>query len=621
VRRQAPGGRRGLWVVVGLVLVVALGATLFDAVRVGRDLQAVEGLVEDAAEALRDGRLGDARAALADAESRVIRSNDALHTSVGLSALRALPLAGDNLRSLQASIDLAAVVIHGGRRIVDLSGPLESPDGTLEVSLSDGSVPLGAIGAVEREISHLRAQLAEVRGGPTSWAVLPPVAEAHEAVLAEADEREHQLQVLQRGLGLLGHLAGGDGPQRYLIAVANTAEMRGSGGMILSYGVLEGRDGTIDLAHFGRIDELALAAPVASDVVPTDYHERWEGFEPLRRFRQANLAADFTVVAPALEAMFTEATRLPVHGVIQIDPAGLAAILEGVGPVVVPELGEVTSDNVEALTLNEAYVRFPDVEQRSDVLGDVAEAAFRKLVDGEVPSLRGLAEALVDAVDARHVLMHATTPKLQEHLVALGADGALPDLEGPDAFALTAQNLSGNKLDYYLDTHLSLTGDRPAGEPGRITAQVTLTNGAPPGATSPRYVFGPFSGAAVQEAGHLRSVVTLYLPVGASLIAAAGDPLVEPVSSGTEGGRPYVSYPVDVRAGQAHTVSLELDLAPRPAGAYEVEVVPTPRVRPTTVRLDIATGAGTVAGEAELIRVWRFREGAPPAPLVAPAFR
>ena len=44
-------------------------------------------------------------------------------------------------------------------------------------------------------------------------------------------------------------------------------------------------------------------------------------------------------------------------------------------------------------------MRFPGVEERSDVLGDVAEAAFRRLVEGEIPSLRTLATALVDAVD------------------------------------------------------------------------------------------------------------------------------------------------------------------------------------------------------------------------------
>lgn len=617
-------GRRSRALVVALaalLLAVVAGATVVDVVRIGRDVRTVEGLVDDAAEALRDGRLADARRALGDAQTRIARSNDALHTSLGLSVLRIVPGVGANLRVLESSIDLAAVVVHGGRRILDLSSPLESPDGTLEVSLSSGTVPLDAIEAAQREIAHLLAQLGEVRHDQRSWALLPPLARAHDAVLAEADERTRQLRVLHRGLGILQHLVGGDGPRRYLIAVANTAEMRGSGGMVLSYGVLEGRDGTLELPTFGDIDDLAVPGPLDRSLVPDDAAARWDGFGALERFRQANVAADFTVVAPVLEELYRTATRLPVDGVIQIDPSGLAAVLAGIGPVEVPGLGVVDADNVVALTLNEAYVRFPDVEERTEVLGDVAEAVFRRLVDGDFPSLRPLAEALVGAVDARHLLVHAASPTLQAHLAAFGADGALPDLDGPDAVALTAQNLSGNKLDYYLDTHLELAGTRPADRVGEVSATVTLTSTAPPGVTRPRYVFGPGPGADPEPAGTLRSLVTLYLPLGASVADVAGDALVEPVASGTEAGRPYVTFTVDVPAGETRRVHLDLRLAPRPGGDYELLLVPSPRVRPTTARVDLDTGEGRVAGEVVLDRTWRLVDGAAPAPVPAPIHR
>ncbi len=241
--------------------------------------------------------------------------------------------------------------------------------------------------------------------------------------------------------------------------------------MILNYGVLEGADGTIDLTDFGRIDELGPVGPVPPELLPADYLARWAGFDARTRFRQANLAGDFTLVAPTLEAMYTSATDRPVDGVIQVDPQGLAAILEAVGPVTVPEVGEVTSETVVALTLNEAYFRFPDVEERSDVLGDVAEAAFRRLVDGDFPSLRPLAESIVEAVDGRHFVMHSATAAVEEAITAFGADGAYPQIDEVDTVALTAQNLAGNKLDYYLDTDLQLTGERPQGQLGTMTAR------------------------------------------------------------------------------------------------------------------------------------------------------
>ncbi|MGK2947025.1 MAG: DUF4012 domain-containing protein [Acidimicrobiales bacterium] len=611
----------GALVLLGSLIVV----TGLQVAGVSADLQDANDLVDEAAVALRDGRLADATAALGEAQDLVFSSNETLRSSIGLGLLRMVPGAGANLHSLQESVDLAAVVIHGGLRILDLSEPLQSDQGTLEVSLSDGTVPIDAVTGAQREISHLLIQLSEARRSASSGLLLPPVAEARDAVLGEAAGREQQLGVLNRGLDLLGHLAGADGPRRYLIAVANTAEMRGSGGMILNYGVLEGRDGVIDLVEFGDIDELAVPGPVSTELLPDDYLARWGGFDALSRFRQANLAGDFTVVAPVLEALYTSASGLPVNGVLQVDPDGLAAILAGVGPVVVPELGEVRSDNVVDLTLNEAYFLFPDVEARTDVLGDVAEAAFRRLVDGDFPSLRPLAEALVDAVDGRHLLMWADRSGAQSAIEAFGADGAYPPVEevdgASDAFALTAQNLAGNKLDYYLDTELRLSGDRAAGALGEVEAEITLTNTAPADVTVPAYIFGPGPGEAQLPAGTLRSLVTLYLPVGASLQGSGGDVTVEPVSSGTEAGRPYASFIVDLAAGEARTVALSLQLAPRPPGDYEVVLIPSPRIRPTSVAVDLTTEAGAVQGSVELDRQWVLAPATEPTAAVGPVFR
>ncbi len=318
--------------------------------------------------------------------------------------------------------------------------------------------------------------------------------------------------------------------------------------------------------------------------------------------------------------MYAAATGQTVDGVIQVDPEGLAALLDGVGPVLVPEIGEVRGDNVVALTLNEAYVRFPGIEERSDVLGDVAEAAFRRLVDGDIPSLRTLATRLAEAVDGRHLLMHGTTAGVQDELQSFGADGAFLNNEGTDVLSLTAQNLAGNKLDYYLDTELRLAGALPDGDVGTVDAAVVLTNTAQPGARRPEYVFGPGPTDVKLAAGVLRSLVTLYLPLGASVEGVTGAKLVEPAVSGTEAGRPYTSFTVDVPAGASQSVVLRLRMAPRPAGEQSLTVVPSPRVRSTALSVDIATGAGALAGSVELDRTWTFSPGAEPAHVEAPAY-
>lgn len=612
--------------IVGFVVVavlVGVGARVtYLLVTAAEDLRDAENLVEQAADALADGELEAARSALSRAENLALDANESLQGSFLLDAIGAVPVARQNLASVRDTLDMALAVIHGGIRIIDTSRPLQSPSGTLEVSLAEGEVPVDAVEAAQREIASVALQLGPSLRRSRPSLLVGPIRELTDTVREEGEKRLQQLRTLDAGLDLVHEIAGGDGPRRYLLAVANTAEMRGSGGMILNYGVLEGRDGKLELIDFGRIDELVVPGPVELTGIPADYRARWDGFQAFRRFRQANLAGDFTVVAPVLEALYTSATKLPVYGVIQIDPAGLAAVLEGVGPVDVPEVGEVTADNVVPLTLNEAYFRFPDVETRSDVLGDVAEAAFRKLVEGDYPSLRGLAAALAGAVDGRHIVMHATSSELQGSVAAFGADGAYPAVEGgPDHVALTAQNLAGNKLDYYLDTDLAVTGEQLEGEVGAWEATVTLTNTAPDGATTPQYVFGPGPGDQDLAAGVIRSLVTLYLPVGTSLESSSGDDTVEPVTSGTEADRPYVSFTFDVPAGESRQINLMLQLAPRAPGAYELVMSPSPRVRPTSVTVEIDTGGAGVGGQVVLDRTWSFRTGRTPEPVLAPLYR
>ena len=623
MNRLRPGllRRAGLGVVVlGLLIgaVVALAALRLRGV--AEDLDTAVELVDRASAALEEGRIGDARSALDDAYQLVSRANGSLYGPAELELAAALPVVGANLDVVREGVALATRLVDGGRRVLAAAAPLEGADGTLEVSLSDGTLPLAAVSGSQQEI---RALVTTLPAAPPDHPrfVVSGVADASDSLHREALRRREQLGVLDRGLSLLTELAGGNGDRRYLLAIANSAEMRGSGGMILNYGVLEGSGGTLDLSAFGRIDELSFTGPVDVPDLPADYLERWRGFDPLSRWRNANLAGDYTVVAPVLEAMYEAATGQPVNGVIQIDPVGLAHLLDGVGAVQVPELGQVGSDNVVSLTLNEAYVRFPGIDERTDVLGDVAEAAFRRLVDGEIPSLRRLATGLVQAIDGRHLLVHSSSREAQVQLAAFAADGALPPVDEGDSVQLTVQNLAGNKLDYYLDTGLVLRGERPAGDVGNLTAEVTLTNSAPTGVSTPRYIFGPGPTGAPVGAGVIRSLVTLYLPAGASLEGMSGDATVGPGSGGSEAGRPYATFTVDVPAGSSRTVELGLRLAPRPPGRYVLQAVPTPRVRPTALAVDIDAGTGTLEGSVELDGLWAFIEHGPPRKIRPLAFR
>ena len=598
--------------VVTVLLGVILGLALLRLRSVERDLRAARDLIEEAAGQLEAGEISGARSTLQRASGHLTQATGSLYNQAELAFLDMVPVAQENLDELRYLVGVASQLSIGGERLLAAAAPLAGVDGALEVPMSRGAIPVGVVQAAQLEAEQLVAALpgSSDDGGAR---LLGPIRDLRRTLLDEAVQRRTQLDALARGLELIADMSGGSGDRHYLIAVANTAEMRGSGGMILSYGTLIGKDGDFELQQFGRIDELVLPKPIEREAVPAvaaDYLARWRGFDPLGLWRNANLAADFEVTAPVLETMYLASAGVVPDGVIQVDPDGLAAILEGIGPVEVPELGTVTSGNVVRLVLNEAYARFPGIDERSDVLGDVAEAVFEKLVQGDYPSLRPLADALLHAVDGRHLLMHSVTSGSQEQLRYFGASGRLPAPE-VDAISLTVQNVSANKLDYYLDTALHITGERPAGTFGTARAEIVVTNTAPPGAQEPRYVFGPFNDA--QQVGLYRGSVSLYLPAGTTLLGTSGDPLRAVPVVQSEAGRLVIGFGVDVPAGSSRRIVLDLELPPRAPGGYELLLVPSPRVRPTTATV-VFTGDVAIDGSVVLDRTWRFASGAEPAP-------
>jgi hypothetical protein len=296
--------------------------------------------------------------------------------------------------------------------------------------------------------------------------------------------------------------------------------------------------------------------------------------------------------------MFQAATQANVDGVVQIDSSGLKAVLEGIGPVDVPDVGPIDATNVERVTLNEAYTLFPDRPARQEVLTSVAEAAFRKLVNGDYPTVRRLAEALATAVDQRHIIMHSARPSAQRSIVALGAEGYLPDARS-EFVHMTVQNVTANKLDYYVDSELRLSGQWHSGKVGKVHAEIEIRNTAPQGGRPP-YVFGP----AVPEfrQGEYRGWVTLYLPLGARILSSGGNP-ENPPWLVSEVERAAVHFVAIVPAGERTVVSVDLELPVRQGKKFALQLVPSPRFRPTSLTIDLDGGNERLRGTVPLTKV------------------
>ena len=591
-RRRASRGRRtNSWLrallftlgVAVAVFVVAGVLAVRHALHIEKQLKGLPAAIERGEKAAESGNIAGAEAELAQAQRVLTSANTALYNSPEFEIVGVLPVASQNLAALRGATTLALQMVGGGEDILRAAAPLEGPTGHLDVSLRRGQIPLAATQAVETAIENVLSGLPVVTNPPHRSFLIGQVRTAQNRIYSEEIRRRNQLQSVAAALRIALDVAGARGPRRYLIAVSNSAEMRGSGGMILSYGILTSQNGRVTLKHFGDIDELKLSSPETAVSFPADFTKTYEGLTPTEAWRNANMMSDFTVDGPVLAAMFKHATGLNADGVIQVDSAGLGALLSGVGPVQTADLGTVSAANVVAVTLSEAYALYPNRTARQDYTGEVAQAAFGRLTNGDFSSLRPLGTALVGAGKQRHLMMWAADPQDESALTGLGFSGGLP----PSSYGftqLTVQNFGADKLDYYLSSQLAFTGSPPSAAGSHMTATITLHNSAPPGQTTPTEVFGPFLPTNPHGvAGEYLGLVTLYLPAGSYAQASHTDRTITTgVVSGSQNGVATVSYTVAIPAGDSSVVTINLYVAPSVAPTGRFLFVPSPRVIPTT---------------------------------------
>jgi hypothetical protein len=581
--------------VIAIPVLVVVGLATWEVLDSARRLNRAKSALLQASAEVEAGQLAAARQHLAAGDADIVTARKTLDASPEVKLVGLIPIVHQYFAAVRRSVNLAFQLSDAGLEMLDTARPLEGPTGKIQLSMKAGVVPLDIMKSLRDELKQLLLVLPGPGESPKNRFVLGPIASTQNKLYAEAAKRRAQFVPIASTLDLLTDMAGATGPRHYLIAAANAAEMRGTGGMILSYGSLSSAGGKFTLGKFGQIDELALtaAAPVPS---PPDYVKNFSIFSPTLFWRNANLGADFSTAAPVMEAMYQKATGQPVDGVIEVDSMALSELLAITGPVTVPDVGVVTADNVVDVTLNRAYAEFPDRAARKEYMGQVAEAAFNKLLTGSFSDLRALGTNVNKAVHQRNVQFHATTDAPERAAQQLGLAGLPP--AAPDSAQLTVQNLTGNKVDYYLDTGLRLTGDRMRGKLGHVKAQITVTN------TSPAHpnqaaIFGPFLPRF--QAGEYEALVSLYVPAGATLRKSAGLDAPASLTISGENGRTVVTFRSSVLAASTRVFTLDFELPPPPPGAYTIELTPVPRVRPTTYAVDLDTSRGRLAQSGPLL--------------------
>lgn len=576
--------------------VLALGSWL-----AVRGVQAQDELVQardelsQAREHLLDRDVAGARAAITSAGGHTRRARAATHDPVWWLAAR-LPRLGATptaVRGLaQAADDLAREVLPVALETADGVDParVRAPDGAVDLAVLQAATPAAATSADRAQ--EVLAALRSLTGSD----VVDRVDDRRQELAEQTEELTDSLRGAARALDLAPVLLGADRPRRYLLLVQQTAESRGTGGIIGGYVEVEASQGRLRVLSQGSNSELRSGLVPPPPDVPQEFIDLYEEQEAFFYWQNANVSPNLPVVARVLESRWRAQGGAELDGVVMLDAVALEALLAGSEPL---QLGDqqIPSDGIVEYLAVGQYRDFPPIDPtqlggqqaRKDQLEEVAAVAAARLAGGggdTTSLLRGLTEA----VRSGHLRMASDDPVLAPLLADAGVDGALPSGDRPLAYAVVNDSTTG-KLDHFLQRRVVYRAGDCQGDVRSSTISVELLNDVPDEELPPYLTTRLVDGERVQTRSN-QVVLSVYATPGARLekvtldgrSTAPTDPAGPFLVNLQEAGLPFWNLELELPPGQPRELVLHLV---EPVVPGEALVPEQPLSRPLVREVDV----------------------------------
>jgi hypothetical protein len=442
--------------------------------------------------------------------------------------------------------------------------------------IAGSSIDVTALSRAAPQVHGAAASLTQVvvhvqRLPATTW--LGQADSARESLLTTLTGLAEHMTDVADALQVLPTILGEQTPRRYFIALQNSAEARGTGGLPGAFAIVTADRGQIRFEVFAN-DGALDGVSAGLDFGP-EYAAHYGPDQPFSQYVDSNESPHFPYAARIWAAMWTNKTGEKVDGAMALDPTALSYLLKVTGPASLPDGTVVSAANVVALSEKDVYAKFPlDVPvanaARRQYLLDIAQASEQRLLSG-TGDARALLQASSRAAAERRLLVWSADPAVEAVLARHPVGGTVSETTQPFSL-LSINNGSGGKLDYYLERSYVWSRSE-CGAIADVKVTITLHNGSPtaglPGVVvgrkdKPRYVTKP---------GDLRSVVDYFATANAKLQNATLDGTAASAVVYTENGHPVIRLIAELPAGTTHTIVLHLS---EPTGTAPVAVVSQP---------------------------------------------
>ena len=352
---------------------------------------------------------------------------------------------------------------------------------------------------------------------------------------------------IQAGVAAGAVLAGADKPKKYLIAFQNSAEARGTGGILGAYAIIEFDNGDIKILKTGSNAELKWNTELI--IKMPDEFMRLYGKNPAI-WQNSNLSPHFPYGAKIWMANWEKQFGGKLDGVIAVDPTALSYILRSTGEIRLKSGEKITSENVVEETLKNAYERYEkDNDARKQYLVEIMNATAAKLTKDEYSKVK-MAKALRDGIKANRILIYSTNQSAQKQLEKVRLGGHL-GLAANNEYRTVIQNIDASKLDYYLDRSVTIES-KSCQNVKQTQVRIRVTNTLETGVGLSAYVLtrADKEKPASLITGAHRFKVFIYGPTDAKLISVSRENRTADLGgSSVERKRPVYVADVDLAPG------------------------------------------------------------------------
>lgn len=375
-------------------------------------------------------------------------------------------------------------------------------------------------------------------------------------------------------------LAGADSPKRYIVAFQNSAEARGTGGILGAYAIIELHKGSLKVLKTGSNEPLyGISLEKIPVDVPAEF-KRLYGENPAI-IQNSNLSPHFPYGAEIWLELWKQKYNESLDGVIAVDPTALSYILKSTGPVRLKSGEMLTSENVVSVTLKEAYKRFENNNSaRKQYLVDILNAAAAKITNGEYSKIE-MARALKEGILENRILMYSTDKSAQKELSSVRLGGFMSTSPNNE-FRVVVQNIDAGKLDYYLQKSVTIESTS-CKVPNQTQVRVKVTNTLKSAKGLPAYVLTRADKNKHKDVmpGQHRFKLFIYGPTKSKLISVSRENRKFGLGgASTERKRPIYVADVDLRPGESENL-----LANFSGGVGKITFVDQPLVRPTQLSI------------------------------------